>query len=101
MFLFYIDPNPLPEVPASCEYLAVGGDLTITSPVKPSGTHPPENVIESITAAAGKHFQDNERQKMMWRAKNKKDNITDGIIKGDEDIGELLRKNDYFISVGN
>ena len=39
---FDINPKSLPEAPASYEYLTVGDNLTITSPVKPS-THPPEN----------------------------------------------------------
>ena len=41
---FEINPNPSPETPALCEYLCVGGNVTITSPVK-ALTYSPENVI--------------------------------------------------------
>ena len=65
---FNINPDPSPDAQAPCEYSCFGDDITCTSPVKAS-PHPPENVIESVTAAADVLLQDKERLKLMGRGK--------------------------------
>ena len=62
---FDIDPVPSPDTRVVSEYACVGGDITITSPVQ-SLPPSPENLIETVTAAANTHSQVMERKKLMW-----------------------------------
>ena len=86
---FEIDPVPSPDAPPVCEYACVGGNITITSHVQ-SLPPPPENVIETVTAAADAHLQVMERKKLMRPRKT--DSVTGAKQEGDQAIGELLQK---------
>ena len=52
---FDIDPDHSRDAQAPCEYSCFGGNITCTSPVRAS-PHPPESLIESVTAAADAHL---------------------------------------------
>ena len=80
---FDIDPVPSPDALAVCEYACVGGDITITSSVQ-SLPSPPENVIETIMAAADAHLQVMERKKMMRPRKT--DSVTGAKQEGNQAI---------------
>ena len=62
---FDIAPHPSSEALTTCDYSCVGNDITITSPVQ-SLPPSPENLIETVTAAANTHSQVMERKKLMW-----------------------------------
>ena len=82
---FNVDPSPSPAAPAACEYICVGGDVTITPPVLNFNFSQSANVIESVTAAADTQLQKKEKGKLM--RKSKRDSVTDEWIDGDRVIG--------------
>ena len=88
---FNIDPSPSPAAPATCEYICVGGDVTITPPVLNFNFSQSANVIESVTAAADTQLQKKEKGKLM--RESKRDTVTEERIDGDRVIGELIQKN--------
>jgi hypothetical protein len=82
---FNIDPSPLSAAPATCEYICVGGNVTITPPVVNFNFSQSANVIESVTAAADTQLQKKEKGKLM--RESKRDTVTKEWIDRDRVIG--------------
>jgi len=92
---FDIDQTPTNDMTATCPYNAMGGDVTCIKPSEPSALLDPANAKEIVTAAAVKHLQVYERQKLMRQGTS--DAATENRVSGDTLIGELLLRKTILI----
>ena len=86
---FNPDPSPSPFSPPPCPYPIVGADITIAPPPPASDFSESVDVCETVTAAAEKHLQTKERQKLM--RSNRVNPTTLEVIDGDNVIRQLVQ----------